>query len=72
MAVAVAASGRVLVGQHSCADLHNPGGEKGIRTLEALANLRPFQGRAFDHSAISPSCALHLAEQTQRNHLFRP
>ena len=30
------------------------GGEHGIRTHDTLARIRPFQGRAFDHSANSP------------------
>jgi hypothetical protein len=30
------------------------GGQKGIRTLETLARLLPFQGSAFNHSATCP------------------
>jgi hypothetical protein len=30
------------------------GGERGIRTLDRVAPIPPFQGGAFDHSAISP------------------
>src|SRR5207237_1346926 len=30
------------------------GGERGIRTLDALSDIHDFQSCAFDHSAISP------------------
>ncbi len=34
------------------------GGEKGIRTLEAVPRLHTFQACAFDHSATSPSAGV--------------
>ena len=30
------------------------GGETGIRTLDTLSSMPPFQGGTFNHSAISP------------------
>tara|TARA_Y100000746_G_scaffold98763_1_gene84069 strand:- start:1465 stop:1599 length:135 start_codon:yes stop_codon:yes gene_type:complete len=30
------------------------GGETGIRTLDTVARILPFQGSAIDHSATSP------------------
>ena len=36
----------------------NAGGERGIRTLEAVAHLHAFQACAFDHSATSPEMFL--------------
>ena len=31
-----------------------PGGERGIRTLDALSDILPFQGSPFNRSGISP------------------
>ncbi len=36
------------------------GGEHGIRTHDTLTRIRPFQGRAFDHSANSPFVVIFL------------
>jgi hypothetical protein len=30
------------------------GGERGIRTLDAVAHILPFQGSSFNHSDTSP------------------
>ncbi len=40
--------------------LHFPlrGGERGIRTPDTLARILPFQGSAFNRSAISPKTSL--------------
>jgi hypothetical protein len=51
------------------------GGERGIRTLGRFAPTPDFESGTFDHSAISPVCALHsglaragvvCAKQTRR------
>ena len=39
------------------------GGERGIRTLDRVAPIPPFQGGALDHSAISPQWLLMRTNQ---------
>ena len=40
------------------------GGETGIRTLDTLSSMPPFQGGTFNHSAISPHDFARLFEST--------
>ena len=35
-------------------ELARVGGERGIRTLDTLSDILPFQGSPFDRSGISP------------------
>ena len=41
------------------------GGETGIRTLDTLSSMPPFQGGTFNHSAISPLYLRALLNLTQ-------
>ena len=36
------------------------GGETGIRTLDTVARILPFQGSAIDHSATSPMARFYI------------
>mgnify|MGYP001436536968 CR=1 FL=1 len=36
------------------------GGETGIRTLDTVAHILPFQGSAIDHSATSPMARFYI------------
>ncbi len=37
-------------------------GERGIRTLDTIADIHPFQGCTFDHSDISPGRSVALSK----------
>jgi hypothetical protein len=41
------------------------GGERGIRTLDTLARMPPFQGGDLNHSSISPNWVRHYSAKAQ-------